>query len=101
MDNRKAHLLTFRTANPDYRIKAWLSHNAECKSYRMTVVPVETRRLSDGTPMDYIKAFSGYTVFVEDAPRYSRKRLDALASTLKVLERACEMALSLGATEVI
>lgn len=102
MDNRKSKIhMVFRTNIPNRFIKAWVSHHAESKAYRLTVVPVEQRRYDDGTVMEFVKVFSGYTVFVEDAPRFSRKRLEALTADLKVLERVCELAASLGGTDVV
>ena len=102
MDNRTAKItMVFRTDIPNRFIRAWISHNAESKAYRLTVVPVERRTYSDGETMEFIKALSGYTVFVEDAPRFSRKRLEALTADLKVLERVCEMAALLGGTDVV
>lgn len=102
MDNRTAKItMVFRTDIPNRFIKAWVRHDAEGKSYRLTVVPVERRTYGDGVVMESVKAFSGYTVFVEDAPRFSRKRLEALTADIKVLERVCEMALQLGGTDVV
>lgn len=86
----------FPTASPDYVVKAWVSHDTASKSYRLTVVPVELRRYSDGGVMELVKVFSGYTVFVEDAPRFSAKRLEALTADAKLLDRVCEMAVRLG-----
>lgn len=102
MDNRTSKIhMVFRTDIPNRFIKAWVSHNAESKAYRLTVVPVERRSYSDGVVMESVKAYSGYTVFVEDAPRFSRKRLEALTADLKVLERVCEMAALLGGNDVV
>ena len=102
MDNRSEKItMVFRTDIPNRFIRAWISHNTESKSYRLTVVPVERRTYSDGVVTESVKAFSGYTVFVEDAPRFSRKRLEALTGDLKVLERVVEMAALLGGTDVV
>ena len=102
MNRTEKITMVFRTDIPNRFIKAWISHNAESKSYRLTVVPVERRwNYTDGTVTESIKAYSGYTVFVEDAPRFSRKRLEALAADLKVLERVVEMAALLGGTDVV
>jgi len=101
MNRTEKITMVFRTDIPNRFIKAWVSHNAESKAYRLTVVPVERRSYSDGTEMEFAKMFSGYTVFVEDAPRFSRKRLEALTADLKVLERVCELAFSLGGIDVL
>lgn len=96
MDNRKVNLPTFRTAEQNRIVKAWLSHDAERKSYRLTVVPVEVKVYDDGVVMHTTMAYSGFTGHVADAPRYSRKRLEALAADVEVLDRVCELAHSLG-----
>lgn len=101
MNRTEKITMVFRTEHPNRFIKAWISHNGESKAYRLTVVPVERRSYSDGTVMEFVKVFSGYTVFVEDAPRFSRKRLEALTADLKVLERVVGMAALLGGTDVI
>ena len=96
MDNRKVKLPTFRTTEPNRIVKAWISHHAESKSYRLTVVPVEVKVYSDGVVVHTVVAYSGFTGHVADAPRYSRKRLEALAVEVEVLDRVCELAVSLG-----
>ena len=97
MDNRKANVATFRTDTDSRIVKAWLSHDRERKSYRLTVVPVEVKVYSDGVVMHTVVAYSGFTGHVEAAPRYSRGKLDKLAQDPEVMDRVRELAFSLGA----
>jgi hypothetical protein len=97
MDNRKADVATFRTDTPDRVVKAWISHDRERKTYRLTVVPVEIQYYSDGVVIHKVAAYSGFTGHVADGARYSRKTLDNLATSSDVVERVRELAASLGA----
>lgn len=97
MDNRKVDVATFRTNTDSRIVKAWLSHDWERKTYRLTVVPVEVKVYSDGVVMHTTMAYSGFSGHVANAPRYSRKALETLAASPDVVERVRELALSLGA----
>ena len=96
-DNRRADVATFCTDTPSRMVKAWISHDRERKAYRLTVVPVEVKVYSDGAVMHTTLAYSGFSGHVADAPRYSRRTLDALATSVDVVERVRELAYSLGA----
>jgi hypothetical protein len=61
--------------------------------YSLHVQPMETRTYSDGYSVEVYEPRRGYRVRLEDAPRYSRKRLEALAAapeTLALAERIAE-----------
>ena len=96
-DNRRADVATFCTDTPSRMVKAWLSHDRERRAYRLTVVPVEVKVYADGVVMHTTLAYSGFSGRVADAPRYSRRTLDALATSADVIDRVRELAASLGA----
>ena len=95
-DNRRADIATFRTATDDRIVKAWISHDRERRAYRLTVVPVDVKTYSDGVVIHTVAAYSGFSGHVADAPRYSRKTLDALAASADIVGRVGELASSLG-----
>jgi len=99
MDNRsrRANVATFRTDTDNRIVKAWISHDRERKSYRLTVVPVGVKVYDDGVVMHTVVAYSGFNGHVEAAPRYSRGKLDKLAQDPEVMDRVRELAFSLGA----
>lgn len=96
-DNRRADVATFRTDTDNKIVKAWVSHDRERRAYRLTVVPVEVKVYADGVVMHTTMAYSGFSGRVADAPRYSRRTLDALATSADVVARVRELAASLGA----
>jgi hypothetical protein len=95
MDNRKADIGTFPTETPNRVIKAWISHDAWSRSYRLTVVPAEVKVYDDGVVMHTVKAYSGGTVHLETSPRYSRRKLDALVSDQNTLDWVTRLVVSL------
>lgn len=97
MDNRRVDMATFRTATDNRIVKAWISHDRERRVYRLTVVPAEVKVYSDGVVIHTIVAYSGFSGHVADAPRYSRRALEALAQDANTIERVRELAFSLGA----
>ena len=78
-------------------MKAWISHDRERKAYRLTVVPVEVKTYADGVVMHTTLAYSGFSGHVAAGARYSRRTLDALATSADVVDRVRELAASLGA----
>ena len=95
-DNRRADVATFCTDTPSRMVKAWISHDRERKAYRLTVVPVEVKVYGDGVVIHTVAAYSGFSGHVADAPRYSRRTLDALATSADIVGRVGELAFSLG-----
>ena len=58
------------------------------KVYALHVQPVRLREYSDGHTIEHYNPRRGYRTTLETAPRYSRKRLEALAEDPATFERA-------------
>jgi hypothetical protein len=94
-DNRKINLPSI-PLDETHRIAVYLTFptcTGLARVYSLHVQPMETRTYSDGHSVEVYEPRRGYRVRLEDAPRYSRKRLEALAAdpaTLALAERIAE-----------
>ena len=95
-DNRRADVATLPLAGT-YTIHAYVAFPTLAaggpRRYSLHVQPVERVTYSDGYSVDRYTPSEGYRVSIEDAPRYSRKRLEALAThpdVLATVERIAE-----------
>jgi len=58
------------------------------RGYTLHVQPIERRTHEDGYVVEVYEPRRGYRMHLEDAARYSRRRLEALAGDPATLERA-------------
>ena len=94
-DNRKIDLPSI-PLDATHRIACYVTfptRNGLERVYSLHVQPMETRTYSDGHSVEVYEPRRGYRVPLEDAPRYSRRRLEALATfatTRALAERIAE-----------
>lgn len=80
---RRADVATITFPDSPVRVRGWITHDSERKAYVLTVVP-ETIETFDGYQIARTTAYSGRRVHVEDAPRFSARRLADLATAAHV-----------------
>ena len=86
-DNRRADVATLPLEGA-YTIHAYVTFPTFTdgpRRYSLHVQPVERVTYSDGYSVDRYTPSEGYRVSIEDAPRYSRKRLETLTTHPDVL----------------
>jgi len=94
-DNRRADVATLPLAGT-YTIHAYVTFPTfrdSPRRYSLHVQPLEEITREDGWTVTRYTPSEGYRINIEDAPRYSRKRLEALAThpdVLATVERIAE-----------
>ena len=94
-DNRKIDLPSIEI-DATHRIAVYLTFptcTGLARVYSLHVQPTERRTYSDGAVIDVYTPSRGYRVRLEESPRYSRKRLEALAvdpATLALAQQIAE-----------
>ena len=64
-----------------HQVSGWLTHDAMRKAYIVTAAYEELRRYSDGSVVRVCAPYTGVNrAHVEDAPRFSARRLSELAT---------------------
>lgn len=81
---RRADVATI-AIDETHQISAWITYVPERRAYILTVIPEELRTYSDGSIVRIAGAYSGRRVHVEDAPRFSARRLGELAAAAHVV----------------
>lgn len=92
-DNRKIDLPSIEI-DAAHRIAVYLTFptcTGLARVYSLHVQPTERRTYSDGAVIDVYTPSRGYRVGLEDAKRYSRKRLEELARHPDVLATAARL----------
>lgn len=70
----------------NHQVSGWLTHDAERKAYIVTAAYEELRRYSDGSIVRVCAPYTGVNrAHVEDAPRFSARRLGELAAAAHVV----------------
>jgi hypothetical protein len=78
---RRANVATI-AIDDNHQISAWITHDGERKAYIVTAAYEELRRYADGSVIRLCKPYAGdvRSAHVEDAPRFSARRLRELAA---------------------
>jgi len=101
-DNRKIDLPSIQLSET-HRIACYVTFPT-CtgleRVYSLHVQPTERRTYSDGAVIDVYTPSRGYRVRLEESPRYSRKRLEALAAAPETLALAQQIAERVRAEQV-
>ena len=89
-DPRRIHVAIWTLPNgEDARVTvSYPTTNGLQRVYSLHVQPIERREHTDGYTVEYYTPSRGYRYALESAPRYSRKRLEALAADPYTFERA-------------
>lgn len=65
----------------NHQVSGWISYDADRKAYVVTAAYEELRRYSDGSIVRVCAPYTGVNrAHVEDAPRFSARRLGELAT---------------------
>ena len=77
---RRADVATI-AIDENHQVSGWISYDATRKAYVVTAAYEELRRYSDGSVMRVCAPYTGVNrAHVEDAPRFSARRLGELAT---------------------
>jgi len=93
-DNRKIDLPSIEL-DATHRIACYVTFptcTGLARVYSLHVQPTERRTYSDGHSVEVYEPRRGYRVRLEESPRYSRKRLEALAAAPETLALAQQIA---------
>jgi len=84
----------------NHQVSGWITHDATRKAYIVTAAYEELRRYSDGSVVRVCAPYTGVArAIVEDAPRFSARRLSELATAAHVVSYVADFAAAYTNTE--
>ena len=89
---RRANVATI-AIDDNHQVSGWITHDGERKAYVVTAAYEELRRYSDGNVLRVCAPYTGVArAIVEDAPRFSARRLRELTTASHVVSYVADFA---------